>query len=227
MAKDVLELLDHVGWTSERTVHLVGVSMGGMISLELAKQQPTRFASLTLISTAPGRRHRTPIQGVASLARVLGGRILGFDSDSYRLNRLMDTLFPQIWLEEKCERDPKGRTNRENIYELFAWRYKFNKRQNVHGAMAQIKAALTHHVSDEDLIRIDSSVPRIAILTGDEDHLVNPRNSEYLRIKLSKATYHHFENTGHAIGLQHTTRLNQLLIQVFEEGEQEVRKGGW
>ena len=35
MAKDTLEVLDHVAWTSKRELHIVGISMGGMISQEL------------------------------------------------------------------------------------------------------------------------------------------------------------------------------------------------
>lgn len=35
MAKDTLELIDHVGWASQRQLHVIGISMGGMIGQEL------------------------------------------------------------------------------------------------------------------------------------------------------------------------------------------------
>lgn len=53
MAQDALDLMNHFGWTEN--VHLVGISMGGMISLELADADPHRFKTLTLTSTTSRR----------------------------------------------------------------------------------------------------------------------------------------------------------------------------
>jgi hypothetical protein len=35
MAKDVIEVLDEVGWTGKRELHIIGISMGGMIAQEM------------------------------------------------------------------------------------------------------------------------------------------------------------------------------------------------
>lgn len=37
MAKDTVELLDHVGWTGQRQLHIIGISMGGMIAQEMVR----------------------------------------------------------------------------------------------------------------------------------------------------------------------------------------------
>jgi predicted alpha/beta hydrolase len=35
MAKDVVEVIDHIGWTGKRELHIIGISMGGMIAQEI------------------------------------------------------------------------------------------------------------------------------------------------------------------------------------------------
>jgi len=72
MAEDVICLLDKLGWTEERELNVIGISMGGMIAqgtlnaftmviilhaglfVELAYRIPQRICSLVLASTTPG-----------------------------------------------------------------------------------------------------------------------------------------------------------------------------
>lgn len=52
MARDILEVTDHLGWTAPRQLNVCGISMGGMIAQELACLAPERIGSLSLICTA-------------------------------------------------------------------------------------------------------------------------------------------------------------------------------
>lgn len=40
MAKDVLEVIDYLGWTDTRQLHVIGISMGGMIAQEVVSLNP-------------------------------------------------------------------------------------------------------------------------------------------------------------------------------------------
>lgn len=61
MAADVIEVLDHVGWTGPRSVNVVGLSLGGMIAQELACAQPERIASLSLLCTTAALESDRPL----------------------------------------------------------------------------------------------------------------------------------------------------------------------
>ena len=72
MAKDALALIDHLQWSQ---CHVVGISMGGMIALELALLAPSRILSLTLLAThAGGLSSRTPISGIIHMFRSMTAR---------------------------------------------------------------------------------------------------------------------------------------------------------
>ena len=92
-------------------------------------------------------------------------------------------------------------------------------------------AALTHHVSPSRLAFISARIPKIIIVTGDEDHLVAPEGSKRLwrgmtsnrdidggvgqdlRVELVQ-----WEGTGHAIYLQNEQEFNELIMRCVKEG---------
>ncbi|WFD43974.1 hypothetical protein MPSI1_002639 [Malassezia psittaci] len=210
-ALDVLEVLQHIGWTQERSVNLIGVSMGGMIALELARMEPRRFCTLLLLSTTAGDKHNLPpIKGISAIGLSIFEQIIGYGTPEDRINRVVDVLFPQEWLKAQSEIDPT-RTNVEVIRPLFMWRFGFSRRAKLHGAFSQIAAALTHHVPSEALAKINVDIPKIRILTGDWDQLVNTSHSKFMSEHMPNADYLVWPGGGHALHAQFPGRFNAML----------------
>jgi pimeloyl-ACP methyl ester carboxylesterase len=87
------------------------------------------------------------------------------------------------------------------------------------GAISQMWAGFTHHVQAERLAQISKTIPKVVILTGDEDHLMRPTNSAYLKKHMAEAEYIVWKDTGHVVHMQHVERFNALLEGVFQEGQ--------
>ena len=114
---------------------------------------------------------------------------------------VMDMLYPLKWLAEHDEDDPQGRTNRDvqggvrhipsheaSIFDeltrrmqSFLRRVLITKPQELMGHISQMAAALTHHVSPARLAAISESIPKVVIITGNEDNLVLPSHSSELK----------------------------------------------
>jgi len=59
MAQDLVEVLDHIGWTGKRELHVIGISMGGMIAQEIVSRPHSPRHDLRLGSYT--FRYRTQI----------------------------------------------------------------------------------------------------------------------------------------------------------------------
>ncbi|KAI0361926.1 alpha/beta-hydrolase [Trametes cingulata] len=219
MAEDVVALLDYVGWKEPRQVHVVGVSLGGMIAQELALKVPERIASLTLVVTKPGGR----LLELPSAAGLKGiAKSMFIRQPAKKVPIVLEMIFPKKWLDSKSEADPQGRTNREVETEDFIRRTKFTRSQTFFGSISQMAAALTHHVSPDQLRKISSSIPKVTIVTGDEDNLVDPSNSRLLKQHMPEAELVVREGAGHGITMQYRTWFNGLLERVFKEGREKA-----
>jgi pimeloyl-ACP methyl ester carboxylesterase len=57
-------------------------------------------------------------------------------------------------------------------------------------------------VSPAELRQIDEAIPKILIITGDSDNLVNPGNSLHLKKHLKRAELQQLKGAGHAPTIQ-------------------------
>lgn len=130
---------------------------------------------------------------------------------------IMDMVFPLSWLAEPSAADPKI-TNREAQIRLYMTRILATTPQTLMGTLSQMAAGLSHRVSPERLRQIAKDIPKIALVTGDEDNLVPPSCSEWIKkcmgpeVELEK-----WEHTGHACQIQRPERFNALVERVIEE----------
>lgn len=102
-------------------------------------------------------------------------------------------------------------------------RISYTRPQSLLGSLSQMWAALFHYVSPDRLAAINASIPKILILTGDNDHMVDPSNSFKLAADMPDAEFIQWEETGHGVVAQWPQRVAHLLERVFEEGSANAR----
>ncbi|GLD91763.1 hypothetical protein PINS_up000296 [Pythium insidiosum] len=98
MAEDVVGLMDHLKWDH---AHIAGISMGGMISLELASLAPKRVKSLSLLVTTRGKYVNE--HGNGDMIRSLLAR-----DPQVIVNSILSMLYPpefltRKWLTKSCQ----------------------------------------------------------------------------------------------------------------------------
>jgi len=77
---------------------------------------------------------------------------------------------------------------------------------------------MTHRVSGDRLREISRLIPKVVIVTGDEDHLVNPQRSKFIKANMPEAELIEFSGTGHAIHIQRAKELNEIIGRAIREG---------
>ncbi|KAH8984761.1 alpha/beta-hydrolase [Lactarius hatsudake] len=216
MAEDIIILLDFIGWTERRSVHVVGLSLGGMIAQELAYRISERLISLSLAVTSAGGLPIFNIPPWFGLKNIL--RVPFIKDPKRRTPLIVESCFSSSWLDARAEDDPTGRTNREVQIMLYNERAAITRVSKPIGAVSQMWAGLTHHVEAERLAQISKAIPKVLILTGDQDHFIRPSNSAYLSKHMPEAEFVVWLDTGHVVNTQFVERFNTLLERVFLEG---------
>jgi pimeloyl-ACP methyl ester carboxylesterase len=216
MAKDALALVNHLHWDK---FHLVGVSMGGMISMELALLVQLRIQSLTLAVThAGGPTAKTPPEGTKSVW------ITFFSKDE---NARLKAGMQRLYSKETFANAPR-------IAELESYhRRRMQARipPKPVAALGHVLAVNRHYVSYPRLLRIRYAPFPTLIIVGTEDWMVQRANSDILAHVLG-ARLEVIPNSGHGLFLEHVDLLNKLLLEFMQQaakrppGDKEHKKHG-
>eukprot|EP00753_Platysulcus_tardus_P005741 PLAT13671.1.p1 GENE.PLAT13671.1~~PLAT13671.1.p1 ORF type:complete len:478 (+),score=211.71 PLAT13671.1:44-1435(+) len=200
LARKALALVRHLGWQDE--LHIVGISMGGMVAQELALLMgPEHVPSLTLIATHRGGLTAIPvITGSLLFLRSL------FAPDALSRVRLMMKMVyhPSTLGDEK---------RRSMLEAMHVERAKLGARPTLVSVIGQVMGTLTHNVSLQRLQRLRYSRTRVLVVVGDNDNMVRLSNSPALA-RLVDARFVRFDACGHAVVRE---RVADLALEIVKE----------
>ncbi|KAN0036880.1 hypothetical protein ACTFIV_002200 [Dictyostelium citrinum] len=211
MAMDIIELMDFIEY---KNAHIVGFSMGGMISLELAYLIPSRIKSLSLCVTHAGAL--APLNGMIGIGKTI------FISDIKKKGTILaNILYSKQYLETKSRLNP-DRTN----LDLFLDQFIIDNQPINSGGKPQpslsalyghIRTVNTHNVSKKRLLEIKKQLNTtpITIITGTIDDLVNPSGSHYLKSILSPIEFIEFSGSGHMVNFENYHEFNNAILRNF------------
>jgi pimeloyl-ACP methyl ester carboxylesterase len=182
MASDIVEILNRINWTDDRSVHVIGISMGGMIAQELALLIPTRIASLTLVSTASRIRNTVGFfENIYNRATLFIPQAL-----DVKLHGIKYRLYSDSYLHLEDEIDPVAERYLTNADRCMAIELQKRLDPAVYpkcGFILQLIAAGWHCKSPEQLAELAGKVghDRIMVIHGTRDRMVSfPLGEELL-----------------------------------------------
>ena len=236
MAQDIIEVLEHLSWTSTpRSLHVVGISMGGMIAQELAYKKSELLASLVLLSTAArlintvgffeNARQRVNM----FLPKGMDGRITASKANMYTTPFLESSDDLEYVVEPfptAGDRFAAGEVAKRTNPNVFTKT----------GFLMQGLAAGWHNKTSEQLQEIARKVgrQRICVVHGSNDRMITVPHGQTLIEELSRNAEGQgekevrsciWEGQGHVIPVECRHEFNKLIESVWDAGEQLNKQG--
>lgn len=184
-ANDIFALLDHLEIDA---IHLVGLSMGGMIGLQMAVGQPERFKSLTIVNSGPELVPRTLKERWQIWQRRL---VLSFSSMEKIGEFIGGRLFPE---PEQAE-----------YKELFVQQMRENDPQ-------AYKAATNALIGWSVRSQLDRIQCPVLVISGDMDYTPVASKEAYVR-EMPTARLQVINNSRHATPIDQPEAFNTAVLQ--------------
>lgn len=201
MADDTAQLLDALQLPR---VHVVGVSMGGMIAQELALRHPQRVRSLVLACTYPEPDAEVERHREFSVSQ-LGGSVTadgGVSIDIKAIDPMMffQTLLPTVFNPEFIQNElPK-------LMQIFSGALEFGF--SLEAILGQVQAVMTHKATD----RLHQIAVPTMVITGDADRLIAPGNSDILARAIPNARLVKIPGGSHGFNFETPDAFNREVL---------------
>ncbi|WP_027910301.1 alpha/beta fold hydrolase [Pseudomonas sp. URMO17WK12:I4] len=190
-AGDVAALIEHLQLPP---VHLVGISMGGMIGFQLGVDQPQLLRSLTIVNSTPEVKAKKPSDYLQIAKRWTLARLLPLETTAKALARL---LFPK----------PEQAELRRKVEERWP-------RNHKRAYLASLDAIIGWGVR-ERLGRI--TCPTL-VISADRDYTPVAQKQAYVN-ELPDARLLVIDDSRHATPLDQPERFNRSLLAFMQEVE--------
>jgi 3-oxoadipate enol-lactonase len=194
MADDALAVLDAAGI---ETAHVVGASMGGVISQIVAVKYPHRVRSLTLVCTAcrnhPWRQEL--LQSWAKTAEEKGMIEVGKEAAQWVMSpRSFRRLVP-----------------------AFTWMGPLAALRPRHSFVSQIDAILN---TREDLVdQLSTITAPTMVIVGNQDILTPRGDSEEIAERIPNSELVVISGAAHGLMMEHSSTFNKILIEFLQRTE--------
>ncbi|KAF8425532.1 Alpha/Beta hydrolase protein [Tirmania nivea] len=230
MARDLLEVLEHVGWVGEeRRIHLVGTSMGGGLLVNAALLAPHLLASLTLQSTTA--KLISPLPWYTTLAN----RLIMFLPKPLplRIQHTQSALFTPTFLSSSPSSpttNPPFPTNADLFTAEELWRRTRMPITPWANYLLQGLAVSGHYVSPSRLKSLGEVLEgrvKIRVVTGDEDKLVEWTHSKEIVEGLGEGRGELVveRSCGHMVHWERELGYNVAMEEYFGMGERAWGRG--
>jgi pimeloyl-ACP methyl ester carboxylesterase len=210
MANDAVGVADAMGY---ETFHLVGISMGGMISQEIVLSHPERVRSLTLMATTPGGPEAVPMSAEFAQALVIpdpGERMvrtieLTFGERFRRENPDMMELIIKAMASGSAGVTPVGAGEMAPA-----------------GFIGQVTAVVSWMSMGGSASRLGEIAKPTLVLHGGEDLLLPVGNGKILARDIPGARLRIWDDAGHAVNAEYPDEVNAELVAHLEAASAKV-----
>ena len=186
MAQDMARLLTEL---RVGPAHVVGISMGGVLALQLALDHPNQVHKLVLVNTFASLRPKSLKVWAYFLYRFLLVHIIGLSAQARAVSW---RIFPR----------PEQEELRRILYTQIM-------QADVHGYRTTMRALALFNVKE----RLHEIKMPTLVVTGENDTTVPPDNQAALALGIPNARHTIVPGAGHAITAEQPQVFNQILLK--------------